>query len=121
MTTRERHEEICYQFLAHAEEEHRRGDYLQAAEKAWGAFAHCVASIANEKGWEVGSHRQLKENANRLLDKDPEHAGHRRLLLAAVESLHTNFYREFLTEAEVGDGIANARELIEALRQLASR
>ena len=121
MTDPMRHDAICDQFLEHAEEEHRRGDYLQAAEKAWGAFAHCMNSIAKKRGWEVGSHRQLKDNATRLLDKDPEHAERWRLLLTAVESLHTNFYREFLTEAEVADGIANARELIDAIRELASR
>lgn len=121
MTTAERHEEICYQFLAHAEDEYRRGDYLQAAEKAWGAFAHCMNSIAKEKGWKVGTHARLKENAKRLIDKDPQHAAHRRLLLGAVESLHVNFYQELLTEDEVRAGIDNARDLIGAVRDLASR
>lgn len=121
MTTAERHEEICYQFLEHAEDEYRRGDYLQAAEKAWGAFAHCMNAIAREKGWEVGTHRRLKQNAKRLIDTDAAHAGHRRLLLGAVESLHANFYREFLEADEVRDGIDNAGELIEAMRGLARR
>lgn len=121
MTTGERHQEICEQFLAHAEEEYRRGDHLQAAEKAWGAFAHCVNSIAIGKGWRVGTHRQLRDNAKRLIDRDPEHAEKRRLLLGAVESLHVNFYKEFMTEDEVRHGIDDARELIEAVRELASR
>lgn len=121
MTTCERHDEICEQFLAHAAEEHSRGDYLQAAEKAWGAFAHCMNSIAIRKGWKVGTHRLLRDNAIRLIDRDPEHADDRRLLLSAVESLHVNFYKEFMTEDEVRYGIDNARALIEAMRDLSSR
>ncbi|MCY4175267.1 MAG: hypothetical protein OXD37_02880 [Acidimicrobiaceae bacterium] len=95
MTTAGRHQEICNQFLAHAEEEYRHGDYLQAAEKAWGAFAHCMNSIAKQKGWEVGTRRRLKQNARRLIDADAANAGRLKVLLAAVECLHTNFYREF--------------------------
>lgn len=121
MTTPERHDEICEQFLAHAAEEHSRGDYLQAAEKAWGAFAHCAHSIAIKKGWKVGTHRLLRDNAIRLIDLDPEHAHDRRLLLSAVESLHTNFYKELMTADEVSHGIANARVLVEAMRALSSR
>ena len=121
MTTVERHQEICEQFLAHAEDEYDRGDRLQAAEKAWGAFAHCVNSIAIKEGWKVGTHRLLRDNAIRLIDRDPEHAEQRRLLLSAVESLHVNFYKELMTEDEVRHGIDDARALIEAIRDLASR
>lgn len=121
MTTCDRHDEICEQFLAHAEDEYDRGDCLQAAEKAWGAFAHCMNSIAIDKGWKVGTHRRLRDNAKRLIDRDPEHAESRRLLLSAVESLHINFYREFMTADDVRHGIDNARTLIEAVRELASR
>ncbi|MDE0161522.1 MAG: HEPN domain-containing protein [Acidimicrobiaceae bacterium] len=121
MTTRERHQEICEQFLAHAEEEYGRGDYLQAAEKAWGAFAHCMNAIAIDEGWEVGSHRKLIANAKRLIDRQPEHAKARRLLLAAVESLHVNFYKEFMSQDAVRDGIDNAGDLIKAVKGLASQ
>lgn len=121
MTTQERHQEICEQFLAHAEEEYARADYLQAAEKAWGAFAHCMNAIAIDEGWRVGTHRRLRDNAKRLIDRDPEHAERRRLLLGSVESLHMNFYQELMTEGEVREGIDNASELIEVMRDLASR
>ncbi|MCY4422575.1 MAG: hypothetical protein OXC06_05840 [Acidimicrobiaceae bacterium] len=121
MTTAERHEAICDQFLDHAEDELRSGDLLQAAEKAWGAFAHCINSIAKRRGWKVGTHQRLKANANRLIDRDLEQAAYRRLLLGAVESLHVNFYQELMTEDEVRRGIDNARELVDALRDLANR
>ena len=121
MTTVERHQEICEQFLAHAEDEYDSGDNLQAAEKAWGAFAHCVNSIAIEEGWKVGTHRLLRDNAIRLIDRDPERAEVRRLQLSAVELLHVNFYKELTTGDEVRHGIDDSRALIEAMRDLASR
>lgn len=121
MTTAERHEAICHEFLEHAEDEYRRGDYLQAAEKAWGAFAHCMNCIAKEKAWGTGTHRQLRDNARRLIDSDPDHAERRRLLFAAVESLHANFHQECLGADDLRDGIDNARELIEVVRSLAGR
>ncbi len=120
MTTSERHEAICDEFLIHAERELLEGDLLQAAEKAWGAFAHCMNSISQRKGWKVGTHQRLRANTNRLLEQDPEHARYRRLLFGAVESLHANFYQELMTADEVRRGIANARELVEALRELAN-
>ena len=50
MATAEQHTEISDEFLERAQEELRMGDLLQASEKAWGAVAHCVKSVASEVG-----------------------------------------------------------------------
>ena len=118
MATAQRHTEISRIFLRHAEEEFQKGDLLQAAEKAWGAVAHCVNAIALERGWPVGSHRLLVSNARRIIGTDEENAPRLRLLLRAVESLHVNFYKEFLLPEEVREGIENAGELVTALKIL---
>ena len=45
--------------LEQAEREYRAGDVLQASEKGWGAAAHAVKAIAEERGWEHDRHGHL--------------------------------------------------------------
>lgn len=112
MTIAERHQEISSQFLEQAEAEFQTGDLLQASEKAWGAFAHCVKAIAQEKGWEHNSHRHLNRCAGQLLRQiSPEHV----YLLGVVNALHANFYEDFYDEDAVGSSIGAAKMLIDAL------
>ena len=42
--------EISQRLTHRAEEEMQKGDTLQAFEKAWGAVAHAVKSIAEQRG-----------------------------------------------------------------------
>ncbi len=118
MATAEQHREISLQFLDHAEDELRKGDLLQASEKAWGAVSHFVNSVARQRNWPLGSHRQLIENANRLINQDPANASQRRRLLLSIEALHANFYHAHLDEVLVGEGIEGAKELIRDLEDL---
>ncbi len=118
VATAEQHRDISAQFLNHAEDEFRKGDLLQASEKAWGAVSHYVNSVARQWNWPLGSHRSLIENANRLISRDSAQAGHRRRLLRSVEALHANFYQAFLDEDSVREGIEDAKELIRTLADL---
>ena len=117
MATAERHREISSQFLEQAEDEFRKGDLLQASEKAWGAVAHYVNSVARERGWPMGSHRDVNDNASRLILRDQTSSEYFRKL-AVMNALHANFYQDFFNEALVWGGIRDARELIESLREL---
>ena len=118
MATAEQHQEISRQFLENAEDELRNGDLLQASEKAWWAVSHFVNSVARKRNWPLGSHRQLIDNANRLINQDPTNASQRRRLLLSIEALHANFYHAHLDEALVGEGIEGAKELISALEDI---
>lgn len=118
MVKSEQHREISSQFLEHAEDEFRKGDLLQASEKAWGAVSHYVNFIALQRGWPLGSHNHLIDNANNLISRNPAHAEHRRRLFRSVEALHANFYQAFLDEDSVREGIEDAKELIKALEDL---
>ena len=120
MATAEQHREISIQFLDHAEDELRKGDFLQASEKAGGAVSHYVNSVARQRNWPLGSHKRLIENANKLIDKDPANASHKRRLLRSIEALHANFYQAHLDEVLVGEGIEEAKELIRTLEDLNS-
>ena len=118
VVTSEKHREISAQFLDHAEDEFRKGDLLQASEKAWGAVSHYVNSVARRRDWPMGSHKNLQNNATKLIGRDPDHASDRRRLLRSVEALHANFYGAVLDEDSVREGIEDARELIRALGDL---
>ena len=118
VVTAEQHRRISAQFLDNAEDEFRKGDLLQASEKAWGAVSHYVNFVARQRGWPLGSHQHLIENANRLIDKDPVNATERRRLVRSIEALHANFYQAFLDEESVREGIQDARELIRSLEAL---
>lgn len=119
MASAERHCEISAGFMEHADDQLRQGDLLQASEKAWGAIAHCVNSIARANGWKIGSNELLVTNARRLYERDWDQVGHRRRLWQGARSLHANFYQELLDEDEVRQSIDDAKELIEAFKELA--
>ena len=121
MASAERHCEISAEFMEHADDQMRQGDLLQASEKAWGAVAHCVNSIARANGWRTGSNELLVANARRLYERDRDQIDHRRRLWQGARSLHANFYQELLDEGEVRQGINDAKELIEAFMELADR
>lgn len=60
------HRQIALDFLTASDDEFERADALQGAEKLWGAAAHSIMSIAQERDWPHESHRALKNAAIRL-------------------------------------------------------
>ncbi len=120
MATTTRHEEISSRFLDQADEEFEKGDMLQASEKAWGAVAHYVKSIAKVRGWPDGSHRDIADNARKLLDRTPD-PDRNREKFALINMLHVNFYEEELDPRDVELGVRHARALIDSIREAESR
>ena len=76
--------------IAHAKIELENGDRLQASEKAWGAVAHRLKAIAERRGWEYVTHRQVFGIVKRLADElgDPRIE----VLFYAANGLHQNYY-----------------------------
>ncbi len=114
MATATRHMEISGMFLEQAQLEFSRGDLLQASEKAWGSVAHCVKSVARERGWPNSSHGDVLKNARKLvrLGSDPD--GHGRMLVA-MNALHVNFYEEHLESDDVERAIRDAKILVDEM------
>ena len=110
----ENHVAISKRFLGHAEEQFELGDLPQASEKAWGAVAHYLKSVAKYRGWPNGRHSDLSEI---LYDLSYETADPRRVrdLFGTVSDLHQNFYEDWLMDPLVGEWIENAQELIDRL------
>ena len=120
MTTTARHQEISKSFLEHAESEFEKGDLLEASEKAWGAVAHHVKSVARARGWPNRSHRDVVKNAERLIDSSNDPRQYVRMF-AMVENLHVNFYEEKYSAKRVRQGLDDARALIDGMRVAESR
>ena len=89
---------MAREFLTASDEEFARGDVLQGAEKLWGAAAHAVMSVAQERDWPHESHRSLKNAVVRLSDEydDQLIAGY----FLAAEKFHRHFYRDSMEDWE---------------------
>ena len=84
------HTEISRQFLQHAKEELARDSRLQASEKTWGAMAHAIKAIAQERGWRHKGHYYILYIGDQIAAEfnisDISGATH------YANSLHQNFY-----------------------------
>ena len=118
MASMERHAEISAEFLEHAEDMLRAGDLLQASEKAWGAVAHCLKSIAARRNMPSGTHAALTILVNRLANESDDPARILDLYMR-VGFLHTNFYEDWLEDSAVENYMESARELIAILQEIA--
>ena len=109
---------ISRQYLRQAQEEFAQGDRLQASEKAWGAAAHAVKAVAQQRGWQHDGHRYLYE----AIDKVYYETGDSEILVLfrSANSLHMNFYENWQTDNSVQDGIERVEVLLEKLEPLAA-
>ncbi len=55
----EERKETARKFLSDAEREFAAGDTLLASEKMWGAAAHAIMAVAQQRGWPFGNHRVM--------------------------------------------------------------
>ena len=116
MATWQEHLEISQRFRAQGFAEIESGDLLQGSEKLWGAAAHAVKAIAEQRGWRHDSHRQLFSVVNRLSSEmgTPEFA---RMFRVAGE-LHINFYEAAMGVDAIHDTSASVDDFLGRLRQL---
>ncbi len=114
MTSRaQEHTLISREFFTKAEEALAQGDLLQASEKLWGAAAHMVKAVAEGRGWEHSGHRELFQVVNRLANE----AGDLELrhLFHTANSLHSNFYENWMAEDWIEAGAQQVSQLLEKL------
>jgi len=81
-------------YLKDAEALLAKGDYVQASEKIWGATAQIIKAVAAKRGIALRAHTSIAEFVSKLDDDKPELnlAGD----FASAESLHVNFYEDWL-------------------------
>ncbi len=90
------------ELLAQAREELPR-DTAQASEKAWGAAASMVKSVAVSRGWSHETHSLLHQAVGRLITETGDtDLG---MQFNAANGLHWNFYENWSSPAVVESGI----------------
>lgn len=115
MLTQE-HSQTAQDFLAASDAEFDAGDILQGSEKLWGAAAHAVMAIAQQRGWRFGDHRALRAAANRLADelREPILASN----FSVAEKFHANFYHDFMQDFEIDGDREKVRDFINRVLSL---
>ena len=92
------------------------GDELQGSERTWGAAAHAVMAIAQQRGWRYGDHRSLKLAVSRpASDLDD-------LLLettfGATKKSHTNLHHKFMQRHEFDRDPPAVRLFVQRIQSL---
>ena len=118
MTKAEKYTTLNHKYLKEADALMKRGDYVQASEKFWGAAATIVKSAAAKRGTNIRSHEGLNRFIAKLGDEvdDPELPR----LLAIAAYLHQNFYENWLpskTVVNYGEAVKQLVEKLEALME----
>ena len=102
--------QTALEFLDKADQHFADGDQIQASEKLWGAAAHAVMAVAQERGWPHTSHPALKRAVERLSED------HNDLLIAAyfttAEKYHRDFYHLFMEAEEWTTDRPKVRDLV---------
>ena len=118
MTQRQEYAATSRDFLAKAQAALDQGDLAQASEKAWGAAAQMVKAIAEQRGWQHNGHALLFQTVSRLVAETGD--DQLRNLFHVANSLHSNFYENWLDSEMVESGLRDVRLLVTMLERLLS-
>ena len=111
----EEHVSMARELIGRADEESRNGgNEMIAAEFLWGAFAHCLITVALNQGLPHDSHGAFGRIAQRM---DAAHGGNEwRSRFGSAERLHFHFYHGTLPADDLrGHRHATRRGTLELL------
>ena len=91
----------------------KKGDRLQASEKAAGAVAHAVKAIAFDRQWRNGSHNLRRQ----IVDLLAIEFGRPELpdVQYAADRLHDNFYEDLLHDWQIRERLIRVAGLVDFL------
>ena len=112
------HWETSRRFIIQADAELAAGDLLQASEKGWGAAAHAIKAIAQERGWRHDNHARLFGIADRLVAETGNPDIKR--LFGIASDVHKNFYEGNMSKESIADSLAEIRTLLDILASLST-
>ena len=112
------HWEVSRRFIIQADAELAAGDLLQASEKGWGAAAHAMKAVAQEREWRHDSHARLFGIADRLVAE----TGNSDIieLFRVASDAHKNFYEGNMSQEDIADSLAKIRTLLDILDNLST-
>ncbi len=102
--------QTAQQFLEASDREFDAGDTRQGSEKLWGAASQVIIAIAQERGWEYGSHRSLSVTVRRLWEETGD-----QLLrggFAVAEKFQANFYHNFMEDYQLDESRPIVRDFV---------
>ena len=100
-------------FLEASDREFNAGDNRQGSEKLWGASTQLIIAMAEERGWDCGSHRAMKQAAGRLaLEYGDPFISYR---FSIAEKFQANSYHNFMEDFELDADRPLVREFVERL------
>ena len=111
----ELHLRLCEKCMREAEGFLSKRDYVRASEKAWGAASQMVKAVATKEEKELRGHASLWDYVDRLAEKleDPE----LRHLWRTANTLHQNFYENWMPPREVELSVKDVKSFLEKLRK----
>ena len=107
---------ISRRFIQHARDELENGNRLQASEKTWGAMAHVLKAIAEERGWQHRGHL-LVLDTGRHIGKEFNHPD---VILATEKAngLHSNFYDNSNDAEAIEESIDQVEDVLPDLEEI---
>ena len=101
-------------FLEHAGDYLAQGDRIQASEKVWGAAAHALKSIGEQRGWIHGNHSNIFEIGGHLGREFNREA---RFLdyLSQAQAMHQNFYDNIRDVPAIQRALSTVAEFVDEL------
>ena len=108
-----RYLQMSRKYMRQAQEEIEKGDWSQATEKAWGAAAEALKSVAAQRGWNHKSHGLLRDMAMQLYME----FGRPRVidLFGVLENAHNNYYEHRWDCDDAQLHVDRSRELLDEL------
>jgi hypothetical protein len=110
------HLKLSEKHMMEAEEFLKKGDLVQASEKAWGAASQIVKALAAKEGRELRSHGELHKEVAKIAGETRDEEI--RSLWQSAGMLHQNFYENWLPLEMVKGNIEDVKKFVEKLRQL---
>ena len=108
---------IGRRFILQARQYLQQGDRLQAGEKAWGAIAHNLKVIAEQRGWSHKNHQQI-ENIGRQIVAELQDTDLGDAIADVFHNGHRNFYENQNSLDEMRQTIESAEETLPILESL---
>ena len=111
-----KHAELSRWCIGQADSYLRAANNIQASEKSWGAAAQALKAIAEERGWNHGSHTLIVDVAQQVADEEdrPDLI----TLFGNAQALHTNFYEDWLSTDTVTIYLNNVKRLLPELERI---
>ena len=111
-----KHAELSRWCIDQADNYLRLRNNIQASEKGWGAAAQALKAIAEERGWNHGSHTLIVDVVQQVADEE----GRPDLVakFGLAQALHTNFYEDWLLSDTVSIYLKDVKKLLPELERI---